>query len=175
MQTLNLTLGLHSEIWEDKENKNHKDKIEEALELQGIQYISNTRPVRRGGGAAISLMSGDFTLTRLDVLVPKNLEVVWGLVKPSQPTSLFKGIIVCSFYSVPNSRRKSQLIEHITINYTELKVRYKDCYFLTGGDKNGPTSNMRISNVRISSYHHFFTQHLESKNIPPFCIRADVR
>ena len=90
MQTLNLTLGLHSEIWEDKENKNHKDKIEEALELQGIQYISNTRPVRRGGGAAISLMSGDFTLTRLDVLVPENLEVVWGLVKPTQPTSLFK-------------------------------------------------------------------------------------
>ena len=44
MHTLELTLGLHSEIWEDKEKKDHKDKIEEALELQGIDYISNTRP-----------------------------------------------------------------------------------------------------------------------------------
>ena len=95
MQTLNLTLGLHSEIWEDRENKTHMNKIEEALELQGIHYISNTRPNRRGGGAAISLMSGDFTLTRLDVLVPKNLEVVWGLVKPNKPTNKFKGIVVC--------------------------------------------------------------------------------
>ena len=34
METLNLTLGLHSEIWEYRKNKAHKDKIEEALELQ---------------------------------------------------------------------------------------------------------------------------------------------
>ena len=40
MKTLDLTLGLHSEIWEDKENKMHMSKIEEALEIQGIQYIS---------------------------------------------------------------------------------------------------------------------------------------
>ena len=46
-------LGLHSEIWESKENLDHKNKIEEALELHGILYISNPRPKRRGGGAAI--------------------------------------------------------------------------------------------------------------------------
>ena len=45
MKTLDLTLGLHSEIWEDKENKMHMSKIEEALEIQGIQYISNPRPI----------------------------------------------------------------------------------------------------------------------------------
>ena len=82
MKTLGLTLGLHSEIWEDKENKSHQNKIEEALELEGIQYISNPRPAQRGGGAAISLISGEFTLSRLDVIVPKNLEVVWGIVRP---------------------------------------------------------------------------------------------
>ena len=27
MKTLNFTLGLHSEIWEDRENKAHKDKL----------------------------------------------------------------------------------------------------------------------------------------------------
>ena len=52
------------------------------------------------------------------------------------PTPEFKGIIVCSFYSVPNSRRKGQLIEHITINYTQLKAGNRDCFFLVGGDKN---------------------------------------
>ena len=39
IKTLGLTLGLHSEIWEDQENKQHQNKIEEALELEGIQYI----------------------------------------------------------------------------------------------------------------------------------------
>ena len=39
---------LHSEIREDKEKNEHKEKIEEALELHGILYISNPRPKRRG-------------------------------------------------------------------------------------------------------------------------------
>ena len=104
--------------------------------MQGIQYISNPWPDRRGGGAAISLLAGEFSLTKLDVIQPKNLEVVWGLVRPKKPTECFKGIIICSFYSVPYSKTKKQLIEHITINFTELKTRYKDCYFLTGGDIN---------------------------------------
>ena len=76
MLTLGLTLGLHSEIWEQKENKIHQNKIEEALEMEGVQYISNPRPNRSGGGAAITLISGELTLTKLDVSVPKNLEVV---------------------------------------------------------------------------------------------------
>ena len=75
-------------------------------------------------------------LTKLDVLIPKNLEVVWGLVRPKKPTPDFKGIIVCSFYSVPNSKRKTQLIEHITVNYSQLRAGNKDCFFLAGGDKN---------------------------------------
>ena len=33
-------LGLHCEIWESKENKAHANKIEEALEIHGIKYIS---------------------------------------------------------------------------------------------------------------------------------------
>ena len=77
MQTLGLTLGLHSEIWEDKENKTHQNLIEEAFELEGVTWISNTRPDRRGGGAAISLLNEDFTITKLDVIIPKNLYSVF--------------------------------------------------------------------------------------------------
>ena len=59
-----------------------------------------------------------------------------GSVKPSEPTTDFKGIIVCSFYCPPHNKKKTQLVEHISINYSELKTRYKDCFFITGGDKN---------------------------------------
>ena len=137
MKTLDLTLGLHSKIWERLEKKTHQNKIEEAIQLEGINYISNPRPQRRGGGAAITLIEGNFSLIKLDVLLPKNLEVVWGLVRPKDPTSQFKGILVCSFYSVPYSTKKNQLIQHITINYAALKVKYKDTFFIAGGDKNG--------------------------------------
>ena len=185
MKTLDLTLGLHSEIWEDKENKIHKSKIEEALEIQGIQYISNPRPNRRGGGAAISLLAGDFTLTKLDVIQPNTLEVVWGLVKPRIPTPDFKGIIVCSLYSVPYSKSKNQLVQHIAINYTELKARHKNCFFLAGGDINDlnikrildisptfhlhntkPTHGRKNIDVLVSDMVHLFQESIIIPNVP---------
>jgi hypothetical protein len=88
-------------------------------------------------------MAGEFTLTKLDVIVPKNLEVIWGIVRPIQSTVDFKGIIVCSFYSVPYSKKKAQLVQHIAINYAELKSKYKNCFFLAGGDKN----DLEIRNI----------------------------
>ena len=182
MKTLNLTLGLHSEIWEDKEKKDHMNKIEEALEIEGVQYISNPRPNRRGGGAAISLLAGEFNLTKLDVIQPNNLEVVWGLVRPNKPNDKFKGIIICSFYSVPNSKTKKQLVQHITINYTELKARYKDHFFLTRGDINDlnvrnildisptlhlhntkPTNGRKNIDILVSDMAHLY---MESEIIP---------
>ena len=185
VKTLDLTLGLHSEIWESREKKDHQDKIEEALELEGLHYISNPRPNRRGGGAAITLVGGDFTLTRLDVVTPRNLEVVWGLVRPNHPTKDFKGIIVCSFYSVPHSKRKSQLIEHISINYTQLKIKFRDCFFLTGGDKNDldikllldisptfhshntrPTYGQKNIDVMVSDMVHLFDEPEIIPNVP---------
>jgi hypothetical protein len=66
VKTQELTLGLHSEIWESKEKKSHQNKMEKALELEGVHYVSNPRPDRRGGEAALTLVGGDFTLTKLD-------------------------------------------------------------------------------------------------------------
>jgi hypothetical protein len=36
----------------------------------------------------------------------------------------------------PIARKKTKLIEHIKINYSALKAKHKDCFFLMGGDKN---------------------------------------
>ena len=95
-------VGIHSEIWEDNEKIEHKNKVEEALELHGIVYISNPRPKRRGGGAAITLCDpkSKFSLSKLPIHIPPDLEVCWGLVKPKQPGTI-KNIIICSFYSPP--------------------------------------------------------------------------
>ena len=133
-------LGLHSEIWEDKENNTHANLIEEALEIHGIKYISTPRPNRRGGGAAITLISdSQFVLTKLNIDVldgDYSLEVCWGLLKPKNPTGHIKSIIVCAFYSPPKSRKKSALINHISINYFILKSQHPDSAFICGGDKN---------------------------------------
>ena len=133
-------LGLHSEIWEDQEKAAHANSIEEALEIHGIQYISTPRPNRRGGGAAITLISDSpFALTKLDISVmagQQPLEVCWGLLRPKNPTGHIKCIIVCAFYLPPHSRKKSALVEHISVNYFCLKSQYPDSAFILGGDKN---------------------------------------
>ena len=133
-------LGLHSEIWEDKEKVAHANTIEEALEIHGIQYISTPRPNRRGGGAAITLISDSpFQLTKLDISVTsgdQSLEVCWGLLKPRNPTGHIKSMIVCAFYLPPYSRKKSALVEHISLNYFSLKSQHPDSAFICGGDKN---------------------------------------
>ena len=133
-------LGLHSEIWQDKEKAAHKNAIEEALELHGIQYISTPRPNRRGGGAAITLISDSpFVLTKLDIPImtgQQELEIGWGLLRPRTPTGNINCITVCAFYLPPYSRKKSALVEHISLNYFSLKSQYPDSAFILGGDKN---------------------------------------
>ena len=133
-------LGLHCEIWENKENTAHANLIEEALEIHGIQYISTPRPNRRGGGAAITLIrESPFVLTKLDISVMSgdlSLEVCWGLLKPKMPTGHIKSIIVCAFYLPPCSKKKSALVEHISLNYYSLKSQHPDSAFICGGDKN---------------------------------------
>ena len=122
---MNMQLGLHSEVWEDSENSLHANKVEVALELHGIQYISTPRVNRKGGGAAITLIKDSpFLLTKLSPPLKQGeecLEICWGLLKLKQPTSQIKYIIVCSFYLPPRSRKKSALVNHISLNYSILK------------------------------------------------------
>ena len=135
-----MDLGLHSETWENSNKAAHIDKIEEAFEILGIQYISSPRPNKRGGGTAITLISeSPFTLSKLEPTLQsgdKLVETCWGLIKPKTPTGSIKSIIVCAFYLPPHSRKKSALIEHISLNYFALKSQHPDSAFICGGDKN---------------------------------------
>ena len=125
-------------MWENTENPNHANMIEEALEIHGIKYISTPRPSRRGGGVAITLiMDSPFSLSKIEPhFPPEGLEVCWGLVKPKHPSGHIKNLIVCAFYSPPYSKKKSALVNHISLNYYNLKAQYPESAFLCGGDKN---------------------------------------
>ena len=133
-------LGIHSEIWEDVRKAAHANTIEKALEIHGIKYISTPRLNRRGGGAAISLISDSpFTLSKIDIPTPPGnnpLETCWGLVKPKVPTGHIKCIIVCAFYLPPYSKKKQALVDHISLHYFALKSQHPDSAFICGGDKN---------------------------------------
>ena len=80
-------------------------------------------------------MKNQFTLARLPICVPPDLEVCWGIIKPKSPGSI-KEIIVCSFYCPPRSRKKTKLVEHISVNYFTMKSIYPNSAFIGGGDKN---------------------------------------
>ena len=76
-----------TEIWQKQENKKHQQKIEEMFEMSGIKYISTPRPgTQRGGGAAIAVRTENFTISKLNIAIPKSAEVVWGLLKPKVMT-----------------------------------------------------------------------------------------
>ena len=98
-----------NEVWEKtgKKNKHFQGKVEEMTELHGLKYISSgARPSgKRGGGTGIITNLRKFSLDKLDVHVPHNLEVKWGIVRPkeSQRGAIYKEVLVCSIQTRPSS------------------------------------------------------------------------
>ena len=125
------------EVWEKSESKKHQSKIEEMLEMSNIGYISTPRPgTKRGGGAGISFNPSRFSVSKLNITIPKPLEIVWALLRPFESTGEIRKIILCSFYSPPNSRKNNLLIDHISVTYNALKIQYPNAGILISGDKN---------------------------------------
>ena len=110
------------------------------LEIDGLQYISKPRPTnakgKSYGGAAIVINKEKFSCEKLNIFVPRTLEVVWGLVKPKNPSAKFKQIIACSFYSPPNKRKNSKMADHLVSTLHMLCAKYPDSGIILGADKN---------------------------------------
>ena len=91
-----IDVGFLSEIWEQTHNSDHRFEIEKMLEISGLKYISTARPPNKNGvsygGAAIVVNLKKFTCEKLKVNTPSNLEVVWGLLRPKNPSAKFKQI-----------------------------------------------------------------------------------
>ena len=108
--------------------------------MRGIKYISTPRPGnRRGGGAAIAVNTENFSLSKLNICIPNNLEVVWGLMKPNFVSGKINKIIVCSFYCPPKSKKKAALIDHLTFSIQSLRVSFPTAGFIISGDRNDLT------------------------------------
>ena len=134
---LSMGVAFHSEVWERKESKKHKHKIDEMMEMDGISYLSTARPDRRGGGCAITANSAWYHLKEIKLENPDNLEVTFAVLRPKDVQSPQFVIILCAIYSPPNSRKKSKLIDFISNNYNQLKSsKYPSAYFCLGGDIN---------------------------------------
>ena len=112
------------------------------LESQGLKYISAARPTGLGG-AAIIVNLEKFTFEKLNIFIPHNPEIVWGLVRPRDESATYKKIIVCSFYSPPNSKKNGKLNDHIVTTLQMLSTKYQDSPILMGADKN----NMDITPI----------------------------
>ena len=96
-----------NEVWEKMENKKHKKRIEEMFEMKSISYISTPRPgAKRGGGAAIATNTDRFSVTKLNIFIPKPLEIVWALMRPIDPTGDVKKVILCSFLFSPQLKKE---------------------------------------------------------------------
>ena len=105
--------------------------------MSGIQYISTPRPgAQRGGGAAIAVRAQQFTISKLNIQIPKSVEVVWGLLKPKSVTGKISTIIVCCFYSPPRSRKNSALIDHLTVTLQSLLAIHCGAGVIISGDRN---------------------------------------
>ena len=132
-----ISVSFVCEIWEKSESKEHISQIESMLELHGLKYISTSRPkTTKGGGAAIVVNLEKYSIEKLDVNIPNNLDVVWGLLKPKFGPCKFKKIIVCSFYSPPKSRKNTKLADHLVGTLHMLNTKYPDSGIILGADKN---------------------------------------
>ena len=131
----NISVGFFSEVWEKSGKKSHKSEIEKLLELDGLKYISTARQ-KGWGGAAIIANQEYFRLEKIDLIIPHNLEVVWGLLRSKSKEANFKEIILCSFYSPPKSRKNLKLCDHLVTTLNMLITRYPAAPIILGADKN---------------------------------------
>ena len=147
MKERDIGVNLLSEIWEKPRKRKHRFKIDQMLHMEGLKYISTPRPpARRGGGAAIVAPTSKFNLEKIDISIPHNLEICWGMLRPkSEQLMQVKEIIVASFYSPPKSRKKSKLLDHILTTLHVLLTKYPRAGIIIGADRN----DLNISSLLV--------------------------
>ena len=144
-----ISLALLTEVWQKSEKKKHIFEIDKLLHMEGLKYISTTRPSsKRGGGAAIVVNVKKFSLEKLDVFIPHNLEIIWGIMRPKTDICLgLREIIAVSFYCPPRSTKKSKLLDHILTTVHMLLSKYPNAGLIIGADKNDLNITSLISGI----------------------------
>ena len=161
-----INLALLSEVWEKSQSKSHKYEIEKMFQIDGLKCISTPRAsTKLGGGAAIVANLNRFSLDRLEVSIPYQLEVVWGILKPKVFNKI-KQIVVCAFYSPPNSRTNTKLLDHLISTLHNLQAKYPNIGIILGGDKNKLNLSPLITAIlRLNQIVTKFTHKLKTLDV----------
>ena len=104
--------------------------------MEGIELLFDIRKDRRGGGTAVAVCAESFLMTRLNIKIPNGLEVTVVKIKSKQEDVNAFPIIVFSIYSSPRSKFKSQLIDFLMLQISQLKISHPKAAFILGGDRN---------------------------------------
>ena len=154
--------------------------------MKGLLYISIPRPgLKRGGGVALAADPSLFTLSKLNVPIPHQLEVSWGLLKPRQVTGSITKILCCAFYSPPKSKKKTKLIEHISSTLQDLLLDHPGAGIIIAGDRNDltekrllaiepslrqivgiPTLGRKVLDVILTNLSRFFNEPVTVSPVP---------
>ena len=146
--------------------------------MSGIKYISTPRPgAQRGGGAAIAVRLDKFSISKLNIAIPRAVEVVWGLLRPKTVSGRINTIIACCFYSPPKSWKNTVLIDHITVTLQTLLNTHSNAGIIISGDRNSidipvllsidpslrqtvrlPTRGLKILDVIVTNLARFFNE-----------------
>ena len=129
-----LDVAMLTEIWQVDSMEN-MEQIEELPELNGIDFIFNSRGGgKRGGGIAIATNKMSYVTSKLSFQIPKALEIIWASTYPKcNPKSK---TILCCFYSPPKSGKNHELVDHISDTIQSLLVKDPFSQILIFGDRN---------------------------------------
>ena len=143
----NISISILSEVWEKPNCKKHQFELEKMFQMDGLKYISTPRLTKRGGGAAIIVNLRNFSLEKMSIHIPDNLEVVWGLVRPKKESASIREIIVAAIYSPPHSKKNNLLLDHLLSTTHYLLSKYPRAGLVIGGDKNDLKISTLLSGI----------------------------
>ena len=92
--------------------------------MKGIDFIYDVRKDKRGGGTAIAVCSKSFTISRLDLKIPRGLELTAALIKSKSSNPLSRPIIAFAIYSSPKSKFKEDLLDFLRKQIPKIKSNY---------------------------------------------------
>ena len=93
-----VAIAFLSELWLQGKNPLHQRELDRRLNMEGLEFFTNSRAAKRGGGVGIVVNTNlGYSGRKLQVnscVGPSSLEVVWVLVTPPQPIDERKSLIV---------------------------------------------------------------------------------
>lgn len=139
-----------TETWGKDDKLTYRKKILKMVHREGLGILSLNRKTQRGGGVAIIFYSQCLDVQELNVIVPFNIEIVWGIGGPKSGT--IRTIIIASFYYPRRARKKLKILNNLVSTIHSLLGTYPDAKLIIAGDRNeldlSPVYN-RVPNLRM--------------------------